>query len=252
MLDVATSAFSGRTYSVTPWVMAHRNIIRELRDLRGHSQDSLAATVGYSKKTIQRLETGRQQLTAKWAERLSEALDVSPSALIEGAMPEDDPASVANGNHAPTPPRRAGPAPAGRDEAAPTIPVLGTVHASLAAQTADAFELEGEVARIACPVPLRAWRRLYGLFVQGESMAPMFTTGDVVLVSRDNPRRPGDVVVIGERRDGAEVCWLKLFVGRDADGTIRTRQVDGTEIAHVGAHVTRFHRVFTYREVLGL
>lgn len=50
------------------------------------SAQELAAKVGSTQGTISRLETGTQAITMEWLEKLSYALGVKPSALIDDTM----------------------------------------------------------------------------------------------------------------------------------------------------------------------
>jgi transcriptional regulator with XRE-family HTH domain len=58
------------------------NRIAEHRRKRGLSQGALAALVGTTQPTIQRIESGAQNLTEEWMMRIAEALEVSPIDLL--------------------------------------------------------------------------------------------------------------------------------------------------------------------------
>jgi transcriptional regulator with XRE-family HTH domain len=58
------------------------NRIRELREARGLSQAALAAKVGTTQPTIDRLEKGDRRLTEDWMRKIADALAVSPADLI--------------------------------------------------------------------------------------------------------------------------------------------------------------------------
>lgn len=57
--------------------------IKELRQSRNMTQDSLAEAVGCSRITIARMEAGRAPVTLKIVEGLSKALDVPMAELLE-------------------------------------------------------------------------------------------------------------------------------------------------------------------------
>lgn len=61
-----------------------RNRIRELRQVRGLSQEALASRVGVSNQQVSNLETGVSELSLRWIQRLAEAFDV-PSEDVIGA-----------------------------------------------------------------------------------------------------------------------------------------------------------------------
>jgi transcriptional regulator with XRE-family HTH domain len=59
--------------------------LRQLREMRGLSQQGLADLVGCSQPDIQRLETGNARTTAEWAERLAPHLGVEARDLFPRA-----------------------------------------------------------------------------------------------------------------------------------------------------------------------
>jgi len=64
------------------------NRIRELRESREWSLDTLAAKVGCSKVQVSELERGLIQLTVEWMRRIAPALGVTPADLL---TPNDNP-----------------------------------------------------------------------------------------------------------------------------------------------------------------
>lgn len=64
----------------------HMNRIRHLRKLKSWSAADLAARVGTTQPTIQRLEKGQQALTVEWMQRIAKALSVTPADLLETAL----------------------------------------------------------------------------------------------------------------------------------------------------------------------
>lgn len=60
-----------------------RNRIKELRELRGWSQDDLAEKVGTTNQQIGRLENGERKLSLDWMERLAKPLRVAIPELID-------------------------------------------------------------------------------------------------------------------------------------------------------------------------
>jgi HTH-type transcriptional regulator/antitoxin HipB len=60
--------------------------IAEVRAASGMTQEALAARLDIATKNVQRLESGRQNLTLKTIERVADALRVERAALLEGAV----------------------------------------------------------------------------------------------------------------------------------------------------------------------
>lgn len=61
-----------------------RTSIRQIRKRRGMTLRELAARVGTTPQTIQRLETAHMTVSTDWLERIATALDVRPIDLLEG------------------------------------------------------------------------------------------------------------------------------------------------------------------------
>jgi transcriptional regulator with XRE-family HTH domain len=61
------------------------NRIAELRQSKGWSQERLAELLDVSKMTISRIESGKQDLTVSWLQRLARVFEVSALALLEFA-----------------------------------------------------------------------------------------------------------------------------------------------------------------------
>ena len=57
--------------------------LKELRNQKGMSQETLAEESGLSLRTIQRIENGRSNPTGDTLKRLSNALNVTPDELID-------------------------------------------------------------------------------------------------------------------------------------------------------------------------
>jgi transcriptional regulator with XRE-family HTH domain len=58
------------------------NRIREVRKARGLGLNDLAKKIGVSMSAMSKLETGQMQLTVRYLEKVSKALDVSAASLL--------------------------------------------------------------------------------------------------------------------------------------------------------------------------
>ncbi|MGE3770948.1 MAG: helix-turn-helix domain-containing protein [Bdellovibrionales bacterium] len=58
------------------------NRIREVRKARGLGLNDLAKKIGVSMSAMSKLETGQMQLTVRYLEKISKALDVAPASLL--------------------------------------------------------------------------------------------------------------------------------------------------------------------------
>ena len=63
--------------------------LKELRNRKGLSQETLAEESGLSLRTIQRIENNESKPTGETLKRLSNALDINPDELIDWSIKED-------------------------------------------------------------------------------------------------------------------------------------------------------------------
>lgn len=64
--------------------------VREIRKRRGHSQEALAASLGFDRAVLGRIERGAKNITVTTAARIANALDSSLEELFSG-LPHYDP-----------------------------------------------------------------------------------------------------------------------------------------------------------------
>jgi len=91
------------------------------------------------------------------------------------------------------------------------LPVYGTAMGGLD----GAFEMNGQVMDyVERPPSLAGAKNAYGIYVQGDSMAPRFETGWLLHVNPNRPVRRGDNVVIQVRNADehtAPLAYVKVF-----------------------------------------
>lgn len=101
------------------------------------------------------------------------------------------------------------------------IPVISYIRAGYPAETVDAYVQGNGFAEIAVDAELAQILSScsFALSVEGNSMAPEYQPGDVVVIDPESSIRPGDVVVA--KLDADEAATLKKYRdrGRAADGT---------------------------------
>lgn len=160
------------------------NRIKELRIERNLTQAQLAEMVGTTDATIQRLETGRRQLTERWAEQISTVLGVDVSEVFGRILP----ATTAG------------------------LPVIGEVQAGVWREIDFVDEPKHPQLPLG-PDPRYHGKQQFALLVQGESMNKIFAPGTfIICVSwSDVGRQPreGDIVVVERRRDGMVETTVK-------------------------------------------
>lgn len=160
------------------------NRIKLLRDERKWTLADLAQRVGTSHATIQRLETGKMQLTEEWATRIAKALSVQLPEIFGEIVPA----------------------------AAQGLAVLGEVQAGVWREV----EIADEPKYTPLPIgndPRYSDKAQFALLVRGESMNRIVRDGSyIVCVSwAELGRQPrdNDLVVVERRRDGLVETTLK-------------------------------------------
>ncbi len=164
-----------------------QELLREFKRLGVESRDEIAHTVGTSRQTIWRQakqDTEPQQtlVTAlEWhLERLRERL------AAQGKLPEGEPMP-----------------------AAVPLPILGIVNAGhLVTQE------QQDLGTIAVERKLVPRGRGYVLQVEGDSMAPAYRSGDLVVVNRDAEPHVRDVVVVDVPGHGTVLRRLVMSRGK--------------------------------------
>lgn len=147
--------------------------LRELRRLRGLSQQALANVLGVSQQAVGKWETGRSTPDAQTISALAARMGVTTDYLLaEPEAPAVEPYRAA-GEH--------------------LIPVIGTVQAGYGALAMEEDYGE-EYARVKDP------GSYFYLKVKGDSMEPRISDGDLALVHRQSTLASGDlgVMVFGE------------------------------------------------------
>jgi len=139
-----------------------------------------------------------------------------------------------------------------RDRMPRNIPVFGTVAGSMNGR--GAFQLTSdEVDYVARPPGIANARDIYGLYVEGDSMLPMFRPGDLVLVNPHKPVRVDDVVIIQEpdTDNGRPCAFIKIFRRRSTRGIVAQQLNPPSEIEFIRPG-TIMHKVLTMNELFGV
>jgi phage repressor protein C with HTH and peptisase S24 domain len=182
------------------------NRIREIRTQKKITLEQLADDTGLSPGYIQRLESGKRNLSMKNMDKLAAGLKVPPRDILPAGI---DLGAEAAAPDLPRNARIAGPA-----HFTDTIPVYGR-----AVGGADGrFLFNGErLADVLAPPVLTGVRDAYAVYVVGDSMEPRYHPGETVYVNPHKPPRRGDYVVVqihgeeGEPPSG----FVKRFVALD-------------------------------------
>jgi repressor LexA len=166
------------------------NRIKDLRLERGLTQTQLGEMLGTTSATIQRLETGKRQLTQKWVEKISSSLGVEVSELFGNIVPTTNVG----------------------------VSVIGEVQAGVWKEVDVLDEPRHPILPIG-PDPRYIDFPQYALLVQGTSMNKVFAPGSYIvcvpLADLGREPRDGDIVVVERRRKGmVETTVKRLSISR--------------------------------------
>lgn len=156
--------------------------IKERRLQMAYTQEELAQKLGLQKSAIAKYENGRvENIKRSVIAEMANVLECSPSYLM------------------------------GWDNSAPSrkgvvINVLGRVAAGIPLEAIediiDTEEISEEMAKTG---------EFFGLQIDGDSMEPKFSKGDVVIVRKQNDAESGDIVIAMVNGDDATCKRLKKY-----------------------------------------
>lgn len=212
------------------------NNLPQLRKAAGLSMQQLGELIGKDASYINKLEKQAMRITSDTLQKLARALNVS----ITDVLPD------------PAQPRAATPIQmASMHYEKPMIPIYGTAAGSLLEGALQ--HLEGPVDMIEAPRALENAKGLYGLYVVGTSMEPMYRHGDFIVVSPYKPPRKGDPVVVQER--ASENAPIKASIGIFdglRDGKPQLRKLNPVSVIEIKSDRYAVHKVLTHGELLGV
>ncbi|CAK0767812.1 putative Repressor protein C [uncultured Gammaproteobacteria bacterium] len=212
-----------------PRVMPNR--IREIRVARGYTLDGLAKKIGTTNQYLSFIENGKRRLSQPWMEKIAEALACRPADLL----PSDRPYNPAQSQPA-SPAKETSPVAefAASDGNEATIPVYASTFNT---RTGMSISLE-IVELISRPEPLFRVKGGFAVYVVGETMAPAYGHGDLILVRSGKIAGPGDDVLIIMKATGEDGNWIDAYIKKivsiDSDKVILKQwsPVQQTELSH--------------------
>lgn len=159
--------------------------IKDCRESLGLTQEELGLLCGTSKQTIFKYEKGVvTNIPLDRLEKIADALHTTPAYLMGW---EDAPRNITKGK---------------------LIPVLGCVRAGIPVEAVQEILDWEEI-----PDEMACCGEYFALRVSGDSMAPRFQEGDVVIVRKQECADTGDIVIA--LVDGNEGTLKKLKKGPD-------------------------------------
>lgn len=134
------------------------------------------------------------------------------------------------------------------------LPVYGTAHGSVVPKLGESFALDPArvVRQVRRPTALFGVRDAYAIYVAGESMAPLYRPGDLLVVDPNKPPRPGDTVVLQVRPgEGLPTqAFVKIYIGRTPENVLGEQLHPKAMAQFKASTVIAVHRVLTLAELL--
>lgn len=131
------------------------------------------------------------------------------------------------------------------------VPVYGV---AVGGSDAD-FQMNGEVVDyVRRPPGLANARRVFAIYVQGDSMWPKYEAGDLVYLNPDRGPRSGDDVVIEMKPNGHKPgdCFIKRLVRRTPTQIVCQQFNPAGELVYDVAQVKAVYKVLTAAELMGV
>lgn len=131
------------------------------------------------------------------------------------------------------------------------VPVMGTAAGS---HLRGAFQLEGGIVDyVRRPPALMGTKDIYALYVEGTSMEPQYSPGDLVYVHSHKPPRLGDAVIVqamsGE--NGSMEATIGIYRKQTAEEFILGKHNPAAEVKIPRRLITVVHKVLTLNELFG-
>ena len=170
--------------------------LAELRSAAKLTQNAVAKTVGVSRAAVTQWENGLTKPKGEYIHALAKLYGCTTGYILHGEDSE-----IGNVT----------PASIGLRQ----IPIISYVQAGCWTESAECRELDGSIKYITTDLDVGG--RTFAVEIQGDSMLPEFSEGDVVLIDPDEPHHPGDFVVA---KNGEHEATFKKYKprGYNAEG----------------------------------
>lgn len=215
------------------------NSIEKYRRAHKMSMEALGLAIGTDASTINKIEKEKIKASPARLSKMADVLGVTIEDLL--ADPEDSPAPHFQGHRFQS-----------SHSERPQIEVLGAAAGSL---ISGAFQLTpGPIEFIDVPTALENMRGLYALYIDGNSMWPMYPHGSKVIVSMHRPVSIGNSVVIQEKRSetGPMMASIGILHMRTPEKIVIKKINPPAEIEFSTRHVEKVHKVLDYADLIAL
>ncbi|MDB1979125.1 S24 family peptidase [[Clostridium] symbiosum] len=174
-------------------------IIKKRREKLGMSQEELAQKVGYkSRSSINKIEVDGRGLPQSKIAAIAKALDTTPAYLMGW---DNNIAPIINGTK--------------HKKSGVTINVLGRVAAGTPIEAVEDIIDTEEITQ-----EMASTGEFFGLRIDGDSMEPKMSKGDIVIVRQQDDAESGDTVIVSI--NGTDATCKRLRKYRDGIELIST------------------------------
>lgn len=224
----------------------YRQRLREAMKDRRVTNEAIAEKIGAHPVTVSKLLNGRMRMDEEWRAKFSAGLDLAPEILFSDAPAPPPPAAK------PLEVRPAELAVPGMSAMPLDLPVMGTAAGSL---LRGAFQFEGGVIDyVRRPPALVGAKDAYALYVEGDSMLPLYPHGELIIVHPGRPPRLNDGVVVQSRSraDGDIEATLGILAARTGS-EIKLQKLNPSAVVSIKReYVDQVHKVLTLSELFGV
>lgn len=221
--------------------------IRQAIAAKGLSEEAASKAAGLDRGYLQKLfERENASPRTDTLKKLAHALGVTTDWLMHGSETLQPARSPGEARFVP------GDALVNPFDLPRDVPVLGTAAGS---HTKGAFQISGgPIDFVRRPPGLSGARDVYGLYIEGTSMEPQFSPGDLVYVHPHRPARIGDPVVVQSRyRDDHEVeATIGVYRRQTEKFVVIQKWNPPAEVEILRNGATLIHRIMRTNELYGI
>ena len=223
-------------------------ILKRYRLAAKLTQKKVADALGVNRVSVTQWENGSAKPSIERLAELAKLFGVSTDALLTGT-PLNTVIPTANIKNDVIPANVELPS---RQYMPQDVPVMGT-----AACNADhgSFKLDASIIDyVRRPPGLLTTKDVYALYVEGDSMEPRFTAGDLVFVHPRKPVRIGDSVVVQIAKSENEPIEAMIAVlSKRTSHEVFLQKYNPNKIIHFdNANIVAIHKILEMTELFGL
>lgn len=223
-------------------------ILKRYRRAAHLTQKSVADALGVNRVSVTQWENGSAKPNIERLGELAKLFGVPTDALLTGA-PLNTVIPTANIKNDVIPANVELPS---RQYMPQDVPVMGT-----AACNADhgSFKLDASIIDyVRRPPGLLSTKDVYALYVEGDSMEPRFTAGDLVFVHPRKPVRIGDSVVVQIAKSENEPIEAMIAVlAKRTSHEVFLQKYNPNKVIHFdNKNIVAIHKILEMAELFGL